>query len=158
MIFSKFKYKISPRALCVVTLRIFKITKAGILHKRCPRLRQIGLIGLRPALHVTFCYTSVEKIRQVIVRNRTYIPFRGSGYMLRINLSIIRPLYKKRHRAKMRLEFRRKLSLRSTTGRHFSRNCVRHGRSLLEASGMLRNPQSDCCSVCCVLGCESDGK
>ena len=49
MIFSKFKYKISPRASCDITLRILKITGAPVPDERGSWLRQIGSIGVRPS-------------------------------------------------------------------------------------------------------------
>ena len=51
MLFSKFRYEISPRALCGNTLRIFKkTTNARISDERGALLRQIGPIGLTPTL------------------------------------------------------------------------------------------------------------
>jgi hypothetical protein len=56
MILSKFQYKISPRALCGITLRIFFYYQRAIPSfmwrplKRGAWLRQISPVGLRPAL------------------------------------------------------------------------------------------------------------
>jgi hypothetical protein len=50
---------------------------------------------------------------------------------------------KQRHRAKMRMEFRKEAPF-SLDGRHISRNGVSQARSVLEASGTLRHRRSDC--------------